>query len=109
VREHPPEGVFVHGVFLEGARWSAEDGCLAEPTAMELFVQMPVILFKPVEVKKRGALAPGLAGVPLYLYANRTGSRERPSWVITVALRSGAEEPAHWTKRATALLLALSF
>ena len=45
---------------------------------------------------------------PLYLYPLRTGSRERPSWMLNVDIKSGAAEPEVWTKRGTAMLLALA-
>jgi dynein heavy chain len=45
---------------------------------------------------------------PCYLYPIRTGSRERPSYTITVDLKSGTAEPEHWIKRGTALLLSLA-
>ena len=38
----------------------------------------------------------------------RTGSRERPSWMLNLDLKSGDKDPDVWTKRGTALLLALA-
>lgn len=104
---HPPkEGVYVKGMFLEGAGWDFENGCLNEPEPMELVVHMPILLFKPVENKKR--IQKGIYLCPLYMYPLRTGSRERPSFMINVDLKSGAVDPDHWIKRGTALLLSLS-
>lgn len=80
--------------------------CLCEPQPMELIVSMPVILFKPVENKKRGQR--GIYSCPLYLYPIRTGTRERPSFMINVDLKAGASDPDHWIMRGTALLLALA-
>ena len=37
-----------------------------------------------------------------------TGSRERPSYTITVDLKSGESDADHWIKRGTALLLSLA-
>lgn len=80
--------------------------CLCEANPMELIVPMPVLLFKPVENKKRGAK--GIYSCPLYMYPVRTGTRERPSFMINVDLKAGASDPDHWVMRGTALLLALS-
>ena len=80
--------------------------CLCEPQPMELIVPMPLLLFKPVENKKRGAK--GIYSCPLYMYPLRTGSRERPSFMISVDLKAGAADPDHWIMRGTALLLALA-
>ena len=73
---------------------------------MELIYSMPMIHFKPVEAKK--SKARGMYACPLYLYPLRTGSRERPSWMPNIDLKSGQAEPEVWTKRGTALLLALA-
>lgn len=102
----PKEGVYIKGTFLEGAGWDWENGCLCEPEPMELIVPMPIMLFKPVENKKKNQK--GVYLCPLYLYPMRTGTRERPSFMIHVDLRAGAADPDHWIMRGTALLLALA-
>lgn len=43
---YPKEGAYCEGLFLDGARWNLDEGCLEEPPPMELFYQMPVIHFK---------------------------------------------------------------
>ncbi|PNH00452.1 Dynein-1-beta heavy chain, flagellar inner arm I1 complex, partial [Tetrabaena socialis] len=96
----PKEGVYIKGLFLEGAGWDFENGCLCEPNPMELIVPMPILLFRPVENKKR--TAKGVYVCPLYLYPVRTGTRERPSFMINVDLRSGTADPDHWIMRGTA-------
>jgi dynein heavy chain len=73
---------------------------------MELYVPMPLVHFKPVEARKR--TAKGLYSCPLYFYPVRTGTRERPSYMISLDLKSGAAEPDHWVMRGTALLLSLA-
>jgi dynein heavy chain len=108
INMQPKEGAYVNGLFLEGARWNMEAGCLAEPAPMELFCTMPIILFKPVENKKKGSK--GMHATPMYLYPVRTGSRERPSFMIEVDLKAGVrgETSQFWTKRGVALLLSLA-
>jgi dynein heavy chain len=73
---------------------------------MELIVPMPIIHFKPVVSKKKAIK--GTYMCPLYLYPIRTGSRERPSFLLYVTLKTGAHSPDHWIKRGTALLLSLA-
>lgn len=102
----PKEGVYVKGTFLEGAGWDFENGCLTEPDPMELIVPMPIIHFKPVENKKKSQK--GIYSCPLYMYPVRTGTRERPSFMINVDIKAGAADPDHWIMRGTALLLALA-
>lgn len=76
----------------------------AEP--MALYAPCPIIHFKPVAKKK--VVTEGIYQCPLYLYPVRTGSRERPSFMIWVDLKSGAQDAAFWTKRAAALLLSIA-
>jgi dynein heavy chain len=104
--QQPKDGAYVKGLFLEGAGWNYDQGCLAEPEPMELVYSMPIIHFKPSEQKK--SKAKGIYACPLYLYPLRTGSRERPSWMLNIDIKSGNAEPELWTKRGTALLLALA-
>ena len=75
-------------MYLEGAGWDEAGGCLSEPQPMELIVPMPIFLFKPVENKKRAAK--GIYSCPLYMYPVRTGTRERPSYMISVDLKTGS-------------------
>lgn len=107
----PKEGSYMRGMFLEGAGWSYDNMCLEDPEPMKLVVPMPVIHFKPVERGKRGVK--GVYQCPLYLYPVRTGTRERPSYMITVELKTGPkapqDRPEYWTKRGTALMLALGY
>ena len=44
----------------------------------------------------------------VYLYPIRTGTRERPSFMYWVELKAGQFSPDQWTKRGTALLLAMA-
>ena len=105
VNIQPKEGAYIKGLFLEGARWDLDAGCLSEPKPMELFCPMPIIHFKPVESRKKSGK--GLHACPAYAYPVRTGSRENPSFMIEVDLKSGPRDSAFWTKRGTALLLSL--
>lgn len=106
IAQHPKEGAFIKGIFLEGARWDFEKGTLTEPAPMELFCLMPIIHFKPAESKKKSSK--GMYNCPLYMYPIRTGSRERPSFMIAADIKSGAQDSDFWTKRGVAMLLSLS-
>ena len=106
----PPEagGAYISGLSIEGARWDFARSCLTEPNPMELYSAMPIIYFKPIESKKKISKDPkDIYICPCYLYPVRTGSRERPSFMLPVELPSGEAPPDHWVKRGTALLLSL--
>lgn len=101
----PKDGIYIKGLYVEGAKWDTEKAMLAEANPMELYSMMPIIHFKPTEVKKKQTK--DIYNCPVYLYPVRTGTRERPSYMITVDLKCGNEGGKFWTKRGTALLLAL--
>ena len=106
ISQHPKDGAYMHGMYLEGARWDYEHGHLTEPLPMELFSDMPIIHFKPTLAKKK--IPRGTYQCPTYMYPFRSGSRERPSFVIEINLKSGVYTSDFWIKRGTALLLALA-
>jgi dynein heavy chain len=105
ITTHPKEGVYVTGLYVEGACWHFGQGVLEEPKPMELISNMPIIHFKPVE-GKRNRVVKGFYSCPLYMYPVRTGTRERPSYVVSCDLRVGRFSSDFWTKRGVALLLA---
>lgn len=101
---HPNEGIYVSGISIEGATWNYEDGHLEDSRPMELISSMPIIHFKPVEGKKKSSK--GIYTCPLYMYPIRSGTRERPSYVVSVDVKSGPKVAAeHWVKRGVAMLL----
>ncbi len=106
ISQYPKDGAYMKGIYLEGARWDYEHGYLAEPLPMELFSPMPIIHFKPAMAKKKAPR--GTYSCPMYMYPLRTGTRERPSFVLMVHLKSGQQSSDFWIKRGTALLLSLA-
>ncbi|RNF10287.1 1-beta dynein [Trypanosoma rangeli] len=98
------KGAYVRGISLEGAGWNVETNTLCEPRPLELIVPMPIIHFKP-KLRDNKPRSPSIYECPLYMYPVRTGTRERPSFVVAVDLPSGEAVPDHYTKRGTALLL----
>ncbi|KAG5177491.1 dynein heavy chain and region D6 of dynein motor-domain-containing protein [Tribonema minus] len=68
----PADGVYVHGLFLEGARWDAARGALADPRPKELFSAMPVLHLAPE--RDRAAPSGGVYRCPVYKVLTRTGT-----------------------------------
>ncbi|CAM9180031.1 unnamed protein product [Ectocarpus fasciculatus] len=104
IATHPKEGVYITGLYVEGACWNFGQGFLEEPKPMELVSNMPIMHFKPVEGKRKAAK--GYYSCPLYMFPIRTGTRERPSYVVSCDIRVGRNTADYWCKRGTALLLA---
>ncbi|XP_060775597.1 dynein axonemal heavy chain 2 [Neoarius graeffei] len=105
LRFPPKDGVFIQGLYLEGAGWDKKSSCLVEAEPMQLVCPIPTIHFKPVEHRKK--TAKGMYSCPCYYYPVRSGGAGRPSFVVAVDLKSGGVPSDHWAKRGTALLMSL--
>uniref|UniRef100_A0A1B0G0Q9 Dynein heavy chain n=1 Tax=Glossina morsitans morsitans TaxID=37546 RepID=A0A1B0G0Q9_GLOMM len=108
----PDDGVFVYGVFLEGARWDRVKNCLAESLPRELFDRMPVIWMKPC--KRNDLKEKHVYPCPLYKTAERRGvlstTGHSTNFVVAMLLEcSPSHQISHWIIRGTALLCQLSF
>ena len=57
----PREGAYVHGMYMEGARWDMQTGMIQEARLKELNPAMPVIFIKAIPVDRQ---------VRIYIYLN---------------------------------------
>lgn len=105
ISERPSSGVYIKGLFLEGAGWDNKDTCLVEPKPMQLVYNMPLIHFKPAENLKKKIR--GYYNCPCYYFPIRAGVQGRPAYVVAVDLKC-TENADYWIKRGTALLLSLA-
>jgi hypothetical protein len=53
IREAPAEGVYVHGLFLDGCAWSTKENRLVDSEPKKLFHPLPVLLVTAVLVSVR--------------------------------------------------------
>uniref|UniRef100_A0A3Q2ZYK9 Dynein heavy chain region D6 P-loop domain-containing protein n=1 Tax=Kryptolebias marmoratus TaxID=37003 RepID=A0A3Q2ZYK9_KRYMA len=97
----PRTGCYIHGLFLEGARWDSEAGLLTESKPKELYTQMAVIWLVPKHNRTPPASRVYLC--PVYETLRRAGQ-------YTPALKSDKIYlESHWIKRGVALICALDF
>ncbi|GAA6221830.1 dynein heavy chain 1, axonemal-like [Lates japonicus] len=108
--EKPDAGCYIHGLFLEGARWDNGAGQLTESRPKELYTEMAVIWLIPKPNRK-----PPTAGVyvcPIYKTLTRAGTLSTTghstNYVIAVELPTNHSQ-RHWIKRGVALICALDY
>ncbi|NWU63519.1 DYH1 protein, partial [Pterocles burchelli] len=107
---HPNEGCYIHGLFLEGARWDPAAFQLAESRPKELYTEMAAIWLLPVPNRKPPATGTYLC--PIYKTLRRAGtlSTTGHSTNFVIAVEIPTDKPQkHWIKRGTALICALDF
>ncbi|NWR46185.1 DYH17 protein, partial [Regulus satrapa] len=93
----PREGSYVHGLFMEGARWDVASGSIAEARMKELTPEMPVILLRAIPVDRMDTT--NVYECPVY----KTRMRG-PTYVWTFNLKT-KEKAAKWVLAGVALLL----
>ncbi|KAM3614782.1 uncharacterized protein V6R79_018954 [Siganus canaliculatus] len=97
---HPPrEGAYIHGLFMEGARWDSQTGVISEALLRDLTPSMPVLYVRAVPAEEQELKS--TYECPVY----RTKQRG-PTYVWTLHLRT-KQPPAKWIAAGVALLLSV--
>jgi len=105
IKHSPEEGVYVHGMFLEGCSWDKKERMLEESKPKELFTPLPVVLVSAVTTDKAAKLYAEREGLkyydcPVYTKPRRTGA----NYVFSIKLKTTTRDPKHWVLRGVALL-----
>ncbi|XP_045472902.1 dynein beta chain, ciliary-like isoform X2 [Harmonia axyridis] len=93
----PREGAYVHGLFMEGARWDTQLNSIAESKLKDLFPVVPVIFIKAITQDKQDTK--NMYDCPVY----KTRMRG-PTFVWTFNLKT-KDRPSKWTLAGVAILL----
>jgi dynein heavy chain len=104
IEEDAEQGCYVHGFFLEGARWNSEEKCLADSFLKELHPTLPVMaVYSQAQpsFKERVAKEGGYYECPAFVTSARGGT-----YVFTATMKMTEDEnPAKWVLAGVALLM----
>jgi dynein heavy chain len=90
-------GAFIHGLFMEGARWDDKAGTVEESRPKELYAKMPVVLVRAVQYT--GIESKDTYVCPVYKTQDRG-----PTFVFTAGLRTKSPA-AKWILGGVGLLM----
>jgi len=107
----PPEnGCYIHGLFMEGARWDHELHTIGESKPKELFSEFPMMWLEPVQHRK--APTEGIYDCPCYKIMSRAGTLSTTghstNFVMYMEIPSN-DTQMHWINRGVALFTQLMF
>merc|ERR1712179_470181 len=108
--ESPPEdGVYINGLFMDGARWDNERQVVADSHLGELFSTVPAIHFMPTNNTKQD---PKDYECPVYKTSVRAGilstTGQSTNFVLAVYLPSNRHRD-YWIQKGAAILCALDY
>ncbi|XP_072136268.1 dynein axonemal heavy chain 8-like [Mobula birostris] len=97
IKVPPIDGVYIHGLYLDGAGWDRRNTRLTEPTAKVLFTMLPVIYI--FAINSTAPEDPKLYICPVYKKPQRTDLM-----FVTALCMKTLQPPDHWILRGAALL-----
>ena len=108
ITSKPENGVYVYGMFLEGARWNYEKHLLDDSLPKELYTDVPMIHFIPVA--NRVLPTTGCYFCPLYKVLSRCGTLSTTghstNYILYVELPTDRPQSV-WIKAGVAMFLSL--
>lgn len=109
VNSAPEKGIYVYGLFLDGARWSNKKSILKECRPKHLYDIMPIIHMIPT--KKESLKLDMVYLCPMYKTAERKGTLSTTghstNFVIAIWIPT-TKQSDHWIMRGVALICQLS-
>lgn len=97
ITSQPEDGTFIHGFFMEGARWSVEENAIADSFPKDLYPWMPVIHFTGIPASE--VIEEGRYVCPMY-----TTTVRGPTHVLPAPLRT-LVHPNKWILASVCLVM----
>jgi len=105
---YPEQGIYIHGLFMDGAAWDYQDMVISDQEFGVMFVRAPVINFIPFQDKK-----PNLEKfiMPVYKTSVRAGTLSTTghstNYVLSIEIDT-QQSPSYWILKGAALLTMLN-
>lgn len=110
MKEKPKDGVYIHGIYIEGAKWDYKKHNIGEPKPKELYSDLPLLHLLPKE--NRVTPEEGVYNCPLYKTVDRCGTLSTTghstNFVMYFELPSKQKED-YWIRAGVACFLSLRY
>merc|ERR1719361_671367 len=111
IEEAPSDGVYVYGLYLDGAKWNDVNGSLKDSNIGELYCKMPIIHFIPCQNHQLDEVK--YYECPLYKTSVRAGvlstTGQSTNYILPIELQTTKDKKSkYWIKRGVALLTQLN-
>ena len=105
----PKTGVYIYGMYIEGARWDKNQMSITESVKGTLFEEFPVIWLDPCGLNDPPP--PNSYRHPIYKVSTRAGTLSTTghstNFVMFINIPAGPMGATHWVKRGVAFLCLL--
>uniref|UniRef100_H2Y214 Dynein heavy chain C-terminal domain-containing protein n=5 Tax=Ciona intestinalis TaxID=7719 RepID=H2Y214_CIOIN len=110
MKTQPITGVYVNGLFMEGARWCKDKLTIVESKKKNLYVSIPVIWLEPIRIRDKIDSMTPLYDCPVYKTSSRRGNLSTTghstNYVLTIQFPT-SQPSQHWVNRGVACLCQL--
>eukprot|EP00742_Colponemidia_sp_Colp-10_P007220 GILJ01007760.1.p1 GENE.GILJ01007760.1~~GILJ01007760.1.p1 ORF type:complete len:2640 (-),score=434.68 GILJ01007760.1:74-7498(-) len=110
ITERPQDGCYIHGLYLEGARWDNKRHTLAESRPKELYTSVPLIWLLPRQNRKKPHI--DIYDCPTYKVLSRRGTLSTTghstNFILSIELPT-LYPPEKWVRAGVAMFTALRY
>ncbi|EAY20056.1 Dynein heavy chain family protein [Trichomonas vaginalis G3] len=101
----PEEGIYIQGLFLEGAKWDIGNGRLVECEQKELISTLPIVYLMPTQNKNLYDMSQTFE-CTMYRMQNRgSGALGLPNYIMSLFIPTPDVSPDHWIERSVATFI----